>query len=145
MNIPAKKQINGTFGKILIGGIHFGDIEELKADIDIDRKDSQWAGGLGTDSKIVGFKGSGNFKFKKVYSREVAMILPIIKTGKDVRPILVSELKDPDAYGSENVTIAEIWFNNLPIIDIKVGELVGKEIKFGFNPENVEYSDIISK
>lgn len=145
MNIQAKRQINGTFGAVHLNGIHFADIEEFKADIDIDRKTGQWAGSLGEDSKITGTKGSGSFKFKKVYSREIAMILPIIKTGKDFRPMLVTELKDPEAYGAERCVIAEIWFNNLPIIDFKVGDLVNKEIKFGFNPDNVEFEDIIEK
>lgn len=145
MFIPAKKQINGTFGAVYLNGIHFADIEECKADIDIDRKTSQWAGSLGEDSKITGTKGSGSFKFKKVYSREIAMILPIIKSGKDLRYLLATELKDPDAYGAERCVISEVWFNNLPIIDFKVGDLISKEIKFGFNPDNVEFEDIIEK
>lgn len=145
MKINGKRQINGTFGKVYINGIEFADIEEFNADVDIDRKDTNWAGSLGTDSKIISTKGSGSFKIKKVYSREVAMILPIIKTGKDVRSIITTELKDPDAYGAERVSIEDAWFNNLNIANFKVADLVNKEIKFGFNPDNVEFLDIIEK
>lgn len=145
MKINGIRHINGTYGTVQINGIEFADIEEFNADIDIDRKEEQWAGSLGTDSKIVGTKGSGSFKIKKVYSREIALILPIIKTGKDVRSIITTNLEDPDAYGKEMLQITGCWFNNLPIANFKVGDLINKEIKFGFNPDNVEFLTLIEK
>jgi len=145
MKISAKRIINGSFGSISINGIHFADVEEVKLDIDIDRTDVNQGGSLGTDSKILSTKGTGSIKFKKVYSREVALLLPIIKSGKDIRAIIVCDLKDPDSYGYETVQVSEVWFNNLPVADFKVKELSTRELKIGFNPDNVEYLDIIEK
>lgn len=145
MNIPAQRQINGTFGEVYINGIHFGDIQKCTAEIEIEREAVNMAGSLGTDSKITGTKGSGTISFKKVYSREVALILPVIKTGKDIRAVIVTNLNDPDGYGSEKVQISDVWFNNLSIIDFEVKKLLTRELKFGFNPDNVEFMDIIKK
>ena len=145
MNIPAQRQINGTFGEVYINGIHFGDIQKCTAEIEIERETVNMAGSLGSDSKITGTKGSGTISFKKVYSREVALILPIIKTGKDIRAVIVTNLADPDSYGSEKVQISDAWFNNLSIIDFEVKKLLTRELKFGFNPDNVEFMDIIKK
>lgn len=145
MNIPAKRQINGTFGEVYINGIHFGDIEKCNAEIDIEREAVNMAGSLGEDSKITGTKGSGSLTFKKVYSREIALIFPMIKSGKDIRAVIVTNLKDPDSYGSEKIQISDVWFNNLTIIDFELKKLLTRELKFGFNPDNVEAMEIIEE
>lgn len=145
MNIPGKRYINGTHGSCSIDGIHFADINEMKLEVDIDRVDVNQAGDLGTDSKMVGTKGSGSLKFNKVYSRELALILPILKSGKDIRVLVTSKIDDPDAYGSEFIQVTDVWFNNLTLADWKVKELSNRELKIGFNPSNVEALDMIKK
>lgn len=143
-SIPDKRFINGTFGECYINGIHFADIEEVKLEVDIERKEINQAGSLGEGSKIIGTKGSGTIKFKKVYSREVALILPIIKTGKDIRALITTNIDDPDAYGSEKIQIVDAWFNNLTLTDWSVKNLSTRELKIGFNPDNVEAQELIT-
>ena len=79
-------------------------------------------------------------EYTKVYSR-ANKILKNWKKGNDTRSKIVFSILDPDAVGGqeERVSIDNVWFNTLNIINATKGEAISEEMPFGFTPEDVEY------
>lgn len=143
--IPGFRQISGSFGQIWWDGELVFEVLAFEAKLVPNREDVPQAGTLDVDSKITGLKGEGTLKIKKVFSRGIAKLLNAWKEGRDPRSQLVGKLADPDTKNrrSERVTIDNVWFNELTLMQFEAGQKLESEFPFGFTASDVRFPDTI--
>lgn len=142
INIRGYHTIAGAHGTLWINNEKVAEFSKVNAKVTADRKDVQL--GLSVDSKIVALKGEGSVTLEKVYSRGKPLLEKWIKAN-DVRVRIVTTLADPDTPNKqeERVSLDNVWFNSIDLINITRGEIVEEEYPFGFTPEDLKYeSDI---
>lgn len=137
-NLRGNKTLTGGHGKLWVDNELIAEFSAVTASITANRSDVQL--GMSADSKITSFTGEGTLTLYKVYSR-ANKILKDWKKGNDTRSKIVFSILDPDAVGrqEERVSIDNVWFNTLNIINATKGEAISEEMPFGFTPEDVEY------
>lgn len=142
-NIRGKHQVNGSHGKFWYNNILFIETEAFEAKVIPNREDVQI--GMDVDSKITGYKGEGNYRVKKVYSRGKKAVLDAWKRGEDPRLSFMSSIEDPDSPGkqSERVSIDNVWLNELTLMQFETGQVLTEEIPFGFTPSDSNLIDTI--
>ena len=125
-NIRGYHTIAGAHGTLWIDNEKIAEFTKVNAKVTADRKDVQL--GLSVDSKIVALKGEGSVTLEKVYSR-----------GKKILQA------DPDTPGKqeERISLDNVWFNSIDLINITKGEVVEEEYPFGFTPEDLKYENDI--
>jgi len=121
-NIRGYHTIAGAHGTLWIDNEKIAEFTKVNAKVTADRKDVQL--GLSVDSKIVALK--------------------LIK-GHDPRVRIVTNLADPDTPGKqeERISLDNVWFNSIDLINIARGEVVEEEYPFGFTPEDLKYENNI--
>ena len=126
--------LSGAHGKVYLDGLVLFEVENVSAEIEVMREDVMF--GPDVDSKITGYKGSGNLTIKKIYSSAEKKLLEMVKSGRDFRPVLDVMQHDPNAVGGqrEHVTIPGIWFNRFTLAGFKRGEVINRDFDFGFAP-----------
>lgn len=134
--------IAGAHGTLWIDNVKIMEFTKVNAKVTADRKDVQL--GLSVDSKIVALKGEGSVTIEKVYSRGKKIIEKWVK-GNDVRTRIITNLADPDTPGKqeERISLDNVWFNSIDLINIARGEVVEEEYPFGFTPEDLKYESEI--
>lgn len=139
------KPISGTNGKLWLDGELVALIDSFEAKVTAKREEYQ--DGMDMDSKIVGLEGKGTIKFKKVYTMGKKKLLDAWKKGEDPRSKIVASLKDAGTKNkqSERVSIDNVWFDELTLMQFEKGKLIDEELPFGFTPSDADYLDIIEK
>ena len=142
-NIRGNNQINGTWGQVWLDGELVFELESFEAKVSANRETVTI--GMSEDSKLVGLKGEGTMKVKKVFSRGKKKLLDAWKKGEDPRSTIVTKLKDPDTIGkqSERVSIGNVWFDELTLTQFEQAKKLEDEYKFGFTPSDADYLDAI--
>lgn len=115
MPIDANRVINGTFGEVWLDGDKVSECYGLEAKVEIDKEEISICGKLGTDTKMMGYKGTGSLKLHKVNSRMMIKLSDQVKAGVNPRLQILSALKDPAAYGAERVLIKDAAFDDLTL------------------------------
>lgn len=132
--ITAPNIISGTHGKIWWDGSVIYEISSFEASLDTDREDVTFAGDMIKDSKLMAVSGTFTIKLRKVFSRgrEYA---EAFMAGEDPRSTIISQLKDPDAYGGgyEKIQLKNCWFESVPLTGGENGKVVEEEYKGGFS------------
>lgn len=88
---------------------------------------------LETGYKVTGISGSGTVKLNKVTSYWLKRAAQAIKEGKAIRGTIISNLADPEAFGSERVRLKNCIFTEIPIADWEAGKLGEESIPFNFS------------
>ena len=91
--------------------------------------------------KVMGLSGTGSLKLHKVNSRMGQLLGEAMKKGTDPRFTIVTKLDDPDAYGAERVSLSNVSFDDLTLVDFEAKQLGKVECPFTF--EDFEYLDMI--
>ncbi|MDQ7096937.1 phage tail tube protein [Desulfosporosinus sp. PR] len=141
--IRGNNQISGSWGQIWWDGELIFELESFEAKVTAEREDVVI--GMNKDSKLVGLKGEGSIKVKKVFSRGKKNLLEAWKKGQDPRSTLVGKIKDPDTVGnqSERISIGNVWFDELTLMQFESGKKGEEEYKFGFTAEDADFLDTI--
>ncbi|WP_152397542.1 phage tail tube protein [Paenibacillus guangzhouensis] len=135
-----EKVISGTFGEAWLDGQYIAEIMALEAKIEIEKEDVPMAGRFATDSKFMGFKGSGTLRMHKVNSRLIKALSDNLKNGVNPRFQIMSSLNDPSSGGAERITIKDASFNDLSLINWELKKKGEIEAPFTFTDWNVEDS-----
>lgn len=137
--------ISGSWGQVWWDGELIMEVSSFEARVIPDRADVNMAGSLDTDSKIIGLKGEGSMRVKKMFTRGVNKILKAWNAGEDPRSQLIGKLKDPNTIGkqSERVVLDNVWFNEMTLMQFETGQLLEREIPFGFTPGDADFQDTI--
>lgn len=138
-----RRRVSGNFGKLWLNNVLIFEISAFEAKVTADRDDVII--GADKDSKIVSLTGEGSFTIKQVFTRGFHELLRNWKNGWDTRLVLIGELADPDTPDSqrERIRFENVWLNELQLQSWTKGEVVEKEITFGFTPSDVEYESAI--
>ena len=140
-----RRRWSGNYGRIWIDGDLIFEISAFEIKVVADREDVII--GNSKDSKVVSLTGEGTITIKKVFNRGFKIMLNNWKKGRDPRMTLVGSLRDPDMNnsGEERIEVKNLWFNELDIMHFTKGEVVETEIPFGFTPEDISYTKIVTK
>ena len=135
------RRIAGAWGTVYINGEDIFEVEEVEANVEIQRGDVLVSNNV--DSKITGLAGTGSLKVKHVYTRGIRTYLSELKAGHDPRFMMTIALSDPDAVGGqkERINIGNSWINNLPLSNFNRSEIVEKTYEFGFTPSDAEIAE----
>lgn len=131
--ITAPNIISGTHGKTWWDDSAIYEISSIEIKLKTNRETVTFAGDMIEDSKLMSVSGEFTIKVRKVFSRAKAYAEAFMK-GNDPRSTIITELKDPDAYGGgyEKVQITNCWFNDLPVISSENGKVSEDEFSGGF-------------
>lgn len=138
----ANRVLTGSHMEVWINGDLCFETEELEAKVTIEREDVLM--GSDVDSKMTKQKGEGKMVINQVYTR-FEDVRKAFLAGKDLRVEIIGKLQDPDAVGGgmERYSIGNVWFNELPLVNWKRGEVIKKEYPFGFTPSDLQNLDHI--
>lgn len=138
-----RRRWSGSHGKVWWDNELLFEISKFNAKVTANREDVPIGNSL--DSKIVSLKGEGSFTVKSVMNRNISAYLEAWKNGTDPRATLVGLVEDPDAVDGqkERVSIDNVWFNELMLMDFDKGKVVEKEYPFGFTPEDAQFLETV--
>ncbi len=138
-----RRRWNGNHGKLWLDGKLIFEISRFESTVTADRDDVII--GNSKDSKITSLTGEGSFTVKKVINRNVAYLLEEWKAGRDPRCTLVGLLEDPDMVDAkkERISIDNVWFNEITLMQFEKGAVVEAEYPFGFTPEDAEFIETV--
>ncbi len=133
----------GNFGRVWVDNVLMFEIVSFEAKITPDREDVII--GQSKDSKVVSLTGEGTITIKKVFNRGFSEYVENLKAGHDVRVTIVASLNDPDMLneGEERITIENVFFNEVNVMQFEKGTVVETEIPFGFTPEDLKYTNTV--
>lgn len=138
-----RRRWNGNHGKVWWDGLLLFEISKFEAKVTAEREDVYI--GNSKDSKITGLAGEGTITIKSVINRNINTYLEEWKNGRDPRANIVALLEDPDAVEGqkERVSINNVWFNELSLMNFEKGQIVEKEFPFGFTPEDSVFVEAV--
>ncbi|RTE05546.1 phage portal protein [Paenibacillus whitsoniae] len=130
--------MSGTFGEVWLESEYVGEAKGLQAKLNIEKEDVPVAGKYATDSKFMGYKGTGSMRLYKTNSRMISKISDMVKQGKNPRFQILSSLNDPAAKGAERVLIKDASFDDLTLIDWELRRNGEVECPFTFTDWEVK-------
>lgn len=138
-----RRRWNGSHGKLWLDGELVFEIESFEAVVESQREDVII--GNSVDSKVTALKGEGTIKIKNVINRNHRKLLEEWSAGHDPRTTLIGLLDDPDAVDGqkERITIDNVWFTKIPLMNFEKGKVVETELPFGFTPEDAQFMESI--
>lgn len=142
-NFKGKDVVNGSFGRLYIGGRNWAEISEFELKLKLESKDVSLPNGE-TEKKVVAVSGEGKAKIQKVFSEELK-ILENVKNGiLNTYTDINVQLDDPEALGAEAISISQANFlDEIDILSFKRGELVEREFSFGVVPSRIDVLESI--
>ncbi|MCM1364704.1 MAG: phage tail tube protein [Faecalibacterium sp.] len=111
----AKRVINGTYGEAWLDSDLLTEITALEIKIAFDKADINQCGQLMNGSKITGAKGTGTMTLNKVTSDMAVLVSSYLEKGQFPALTLISNLKDPDAFGAERVKVTGVTFDEVTL------------------------------
>lgn len=131
--IKAPNIISGTHGKTWWDGSAIYEVSSMEVKLKTNREAVTFSGDMIEDSKLMSVSGEFTLKVRKVFSRSKKYVEAYMQ-GKDPRAEIITQLKDPDAYGGgyEKVQLFNCWFNDLPVTGGENGKIVEEEYSGGF-------------
>lgn len=141
--IRGNNQVNGSWGQLWWDGELVFEVESFEAKVTANRESV--IVDMDEDSKLISLKGEGTLKIKKVFSRGKKKLLDAWKRGEDPRSTLIGKIKDPDTVGkqSERVSIGNVWFTELTLMQFEKAKKLEEEYPFGFTPSDADFIDTI--
>lgn len=139
-NYTPDRVINGTFGEVWCDNEYVAEVTGLEASVKFDTQDVKMVRTLWKGHKVTGASGSGTLKMNKVTSAFLKKGLENAKAGKGTRVVIITKLDDPEAFGTERVTLQDCLFTELKVADWENGKLCEENLPFVFGkcPELIE-------
>jgi hypothetical protein len=130
--LTGEQVINGTHGELWLDGEKVSECYGLEARVELNKEDVDICGKLGTDTKMMGYKGAGTLKLHKTNSRMMLKLSDEIKRGINPRLQILSALKDPAALGAERVLIKDAAFDEIALANWEAKQKGTNEVPFTF-------------
>ena len=138
--IDSSRVINGTWGEVWINDDVVGGLVSMQAKIAFDKSDIKQCGAFMTGSKVTGGKGTGSIKVLKSDSKNI-LRMQNATNGSVPNCTIMSNLADPDAFGSERIMLTGVSFDDVTLADYEAGTEGNVEMPFTF--DNYELLDSI--
>lgn len=136
-----KQVISGTWGQLWYDGEYMAEIISGKAEINYKKTQIQQACKMTAGEKITGLETKGEFKIHHVNSTVMKKELAAIKAGKTATHTIILKVADPDAMGSEKVTLYNCVLDKAILADFESGKM--GERSYGFTFSNWELNESI--
>lgn len=110
--------MNGTFGEVWLDGDKVSECFGLEAKVEFEKEEIPICGNMGTDTKLMAYKGTGSMKLYKVNSRMVIKISNKIKNGENPRFQVLSAIRPnrPNKSGNaERILVKDTCFDDLTL------------------------------
>ncbi|WP_129599508.1 phage tail tube protein [Anaerophilus nitritogenes] len=140
--IEALKVVRGAKGKLFFNGKELAEINSVNYNITANREDMMLAGKLTQYGRVTSLKGEGTFVVKKTNSMIEKELMMSLAAEKDVHFSLMIGLDDKDTKGSEYVGLNDCWVNNINNLGFELGQLLNREVGFGFDPEDIDLDEM---
>lgn len=140
-DFEGRRVMSGTFGELWIDNEYVAEVKQWEANIDMEFADVDKARDLATHKKLMGYEGEGSMTLNKVSSKFPKKISDNLKQGKETKVKMISNVDDPDAFGNERVVIYDAVFNNLPLGNWEVKNLLEDELDFHFT--DWDFEDVV--
>lgn len=129
----AKNVMNGTFGELWIDGDYMAQITEFKATVTLDKTEINMVKKLQKQNKVTGMTCKGSLKMNKISSYMINKLNEDMKNGKQTVCTIISKLADPDANGTERITIKDAVFDELILADWAAKKMGEETYNFTFS------------
>lgn len=139
--LKGSKVINGTYGHCVIDGEEISACKALQAKYDVDVEDILLPDQFAVDHVPTKANGKGSVTLYKIDSYFHKLVGEKLKKGEPTEFSIVTQLKDPKAFGSEAIAIENVYFTDLTIADWERGKNGEIEAPFVFG--NYEPIDLI--
>lgn len=138
-----RRRWNGSHGKLWWDNELLFEIEKFEVEVEPNREDVLIDNSV--DSKVVSLKGTGTLTIKSVINRNINKYLEEWNAGHDPRATLVGLMEDPDMIDAqkERVSLDNVWFNKLSLMNFEKGKVVEKEYPFGFTPQDAKFIETV--
>lgn len=133
MNAYADKNvINGTFGEVWCDSDYLAEATGLEAKMSLEKTEVNMCRRLSKGYKVTGIDGKGTLKMNKVSSYFILKLGEAIKQGKTLVSEIITQLKDPDAFGAEKIKLTGVVFDEVTLANWEAKKLVEESIPFTF-------------
>lgn len=127
-----KNVINGTFGEVWCDSDYLAESIGLEAKMSLEKTEVNMCRRLSKGQKVTGVEGKGTLKMNKVSSYFILKIGDAIKQGKTPVSEIITQLKDPDAFGAEKIKLTGVVFDELTLANWEAKKLGEESIAFTF-------------
>ena len=138
-----RRRWSGNHGQIWLNNSKVFEHKSFECKVVFNREDVII--GNSVDSKVVSMSGEGEIVIVNVFNRGFNDYLEEQKKGHDPRFTIVAKHEDPDMLnaGKERIVIANVWFDELTLMQFEKGTVRETTIPFKFTPEDVSYLEIV--
>ena len=138
-----RRRWSGNHGMIWLNDSKVFEHKSFEAKVVINREDVII--GNSVDSKVVSIAGEGEIVIVNVFNRGFKDYLDELKAGHDPRFTIVAKHEDPDMLnaGKERISIANVTFDELTLMQFEKGSIRETTIPFKFTPEDAQYLEIV--
>ena len=128
----AKNVINGTYGEVWCDSDYMAESTGLEAKMSLEKTEVNMCGRLSKGQKVTGVEGKGTLKMNKVSSYFILKIGDAIKQGKTPVSEIITQLKDPDAFGAEKIKLTGVVFDEVTLANWEAKKPGEESIPFTF-------------
>lgn len=130
--------IQGGWGELWLDGEYLAEVISFEATVEQESETVNQCGGRPSGEKPTGRKGEGTIKLHKVSSLGIRKMSDKFKKNQQVICTIDSKLADPDALGTERVTIKNATFKKLTLASWEAAKLGEEEFSFSFSDWDIK-------
>ena len=124
---------SGTFGSLWLDGVLVAECYGCQAKLNKTKEDVARCRTLVAGKKMTGLSGTGSVRIYNATSRLITAESAALKSGKDLRHTIITNLDDPDNPSNQRIALKEVSFDDLTLADWEAAKLGTIEAPFTFD------------
>lgn len=140
MNMKPEQVMNGTWGSVWFDGEQLAQVISCKAEVGIKTTEILQARNLISGQKLTALEPKGEIKLHHINSFVAKKVSKKLKEGKIPKHTIITYVNDPDAIGSEKVTLYGCIIDKLLLADWEIGK--NSEESYSFTFEDWEINEM---
>ena len=124
---------SGTWGELWLDGEQVAECYGCQAKLNKTKEDVARCRTLVAGKKMTGLSGTGNVRIYNATSRLITAESAALKSGKDLRHTIITNLDDPDNPSNQRIALKEVSFDDLTLADWEAAKLGTIEAPFTFD------------
>lgn len=123
---------SGTYGSLWLDGELVAECYGCQAKLNKTKEDVPRCRTLIAGKKMTGLSGTGTVRIYNATSRLITAESDALKSGKDLRHTMITNLDDPDNPSNQRIALKDISFDDLTLADWEAARLGQIEAPFTF-------------
>lgn len=123
---------SGTWGEIWLDGELVAECYGFQAKLNKTKEDVARCRTLMAGKKMTGLSGTGTVRIYNATSRLIQAEGAALKSGKDLRHTIITNLDDPDNPSNQRIAVKGVSFDDLTLADWEAAKLGTIEAPFTF-------------